>query len=112
MVSFAHHAQVADAVLHVGDDVGGFGQHGLQGAVPHGEDELAALVPQALAVHADLLQQLHGGFFQPALGEGDAKGLHRRASFSFRVTSQAASGPISRVVSPTRRTLGMPISLA
>ena len=90
-------------MLHIGDDVRGFGQHRLEGAVPHGQNQLAALFPQLRAIHAGLLEQLHRGFFQPSFRQGNAQRLHHRSP-PFKL--------ISRVSRPTKSTWEIPRLLA
>ena len=68
----AHDAEVTDAVLHIGDDVGSLGEHDLKVVVADGQDQPSALVSDLVAVVADFFKQFYGRFFQSALGEGDS----------------------------------------
>ena len=63
-------ADVAHAVLDIGDDVGGFGEHYLS-TVPDRKDEPAALVPKVAAAVSGLLEDIHRLLFYSAFCKSD-----------------------------------------
>ena len=68
-----HHAQVAHTVLHIGDDVGGLGQHGVQRVVRKTVDEPPPGIFHGGTVQPHPFQQFHSLILKPALGEGHPK---------------------------------------